>query len=363
MLKNVEWGKYKIEDVFEVLGTKSLDSNAVEFVSTGINFVGRTFYDNGIQGKIEKQYFEPNDPFTITATVIGNYKYVKLQRDPYYCSQNINKLTPKPIIKTWNLKTAYFFIANIQKFVSLYNGMQGGYKLNDIRNHYIELPIKNKEIDYEVMEKIISILEYKYILKIECHLKKNEINLNPQEKYALNILETTEFKDFLVTDIFTIKNTGNILSSWITENSGTTPYLCASAANNSVSSYIQYNEDYLDKGDCIFIGGKTFVVTYQKDDFFSNDSHNLTLKLKEEEHRNKICQLFLATCIKNSLGHKYSWGDSISSSKIKKDSISLPVKDGQPDYEFMENYISAIQKLTVKKVISYLDEKKSKLAS
>lgn len=38
----------------------------------------------------------------------------------------------------------------------------------------------------------------------------------------------------------------------------------------------------MDKGNCIFIGGKTFVVTYQEKDFFSNDSHNLTLRLKEE---------------------------------------------------------------------------------
>ncbi len=59
----------------------------------------------------------------------------------------------------------------------------------------------------------------------------------------------------------------------------------------------------------------------------------------------------------------FPWGIVLSSSKIKKDSISLPVKDDQPDYEFIKNYISAIQKLTAKRVISYLDEKKSKLAS
>ena len=39
--------------------------------------MGRTFENNGIQGKIEKQKFEPNNSNTITATVIGNYKYVR----------------------------------------------------------------------------------------------------------------------------------------------------------------------------------------------------------------------------------------------------------------------------------------------
>ena len=211
------------------------------------------------------------------------------------------------------------------------------------------------------MRDIISTLEYEYILKIERYLRENELELEikSNEKDALRNLENTIFKEFSIVDIFSIKNTGNILSSSIVENSGLIPYLCASALNNSVSSYIKYDEKYLDKGNCIFIGGKTFVVTYQKDDFFSNDSHNLTLTLNKEEHRNRICQIFLATCVKSSLGHKYSWGDSISSSKIKKDTILLPVNNNdQPDYAFMENYISGIQKIIVKKLITYLRKKK-----
>ncbi|WP_416202169.1 restriction endonuclease subunit S [Acinetobacter pittii] len=85
-------------------------------------------------------------------------------------------------------------------------------------------------------------------------------------------------------DIFNIKNTSNILSRDIIQDSGIIPYLCASSENNGVSSYISYDLKYLEEGGCIFIGGKTFVVTYQEKDFFSNDSHNLTLKLGEFKH-------------------------------------------------------------------------------
>ena len=146
-------------DLFEVLGTRSLDSNAIDFTDIGINFVGRTYDHNGVQGKIQQQKFEPNEPFTITATVIGNYKYVKFQVEPYYCSQNINKLTPKTIISKWNKKIAYYFVANIQKFVSLYDKQQGGYKLEDIKNHIIQLPTKNNKIDFEFMEDFIAQIE------------------------------------------------------------------------------------------------------------------------------------------------------------------------------------------------------------
>lgn len=229
-----------------------------------------------------------------------------------------------------------------------------------IKNTKINIPIKNGNVDFNLMSKLINNIITSHLLKIDNYLIENGMkntNITLLEEEALNTLEDIPFKEFKIVDLFNIRNTRNILSSWIVENSGSTPYLCASVLNNSVSSYIKYDDTYLDEGNCIFIGGKTFVVTYQKHDFFSNDSHNLTLTLNNERYKNRICQLFLATCIKSSLGHKYSWGDSISSSKIKKDNILLPVKDGQPDYEFMENYISAIQKLTVKKLISYLDAK------
>jgi Type I restriction modification DNA specificity domain len=130
--------------------------------------------------------------------------------------------------------------------------------------------------------------------------------------------------------------------------------LCASAENNAVSSYISYDEKYLDKGDCVFIGGKTFVVTYQEKDFYSNDSHNLVLYLKNDEKSNRAYQLFLAACVNKSLGHKYSWGDSISNRKIQKDKVSLPIKNGKIDFEFMESFMSEVEQERIADLEAYL---------
>ena len=131
--------------------------------------------------------------------------------------------------------------------------------------------------------------------------------------------------------------------------------MCASAENNAVSSYVFYDEKYLDKGNCVFIGGKTFVVTYQEKDFFSNDSHNLVLYLKNVEKRQKVYQLFLASCINKSLGKKYSWGDSISNAKIQKDKVSLPIKnDGNIDFEYMKSFMTELEEQQVTKLKAYL---------
>ncbi|WP_233707291.1 type II restriction endonuclease [Helicobacter cetorum] len=159
-------------------------------------------------------------------------------------------------------------------------------------------------------------------------------------------------------DIFEIKNTKNILARNIVKDSGTTPYLCASKENNAVNSYIAYNTDFLDRGDCIFIGGKTFVVTYQQKDFYSNDSHNLALYLKDMRSKNKLNQLFMITCIYKALNDKYSWGNSISNAKIQNDSILLPTtKHGNLDFKFMQNLINALMKHTIKGVVEYNNAK------
>ena len=169
------------------------------------------------------------------------------------------------------------------------------------------------------------------------------------------MLKNVEWGEFNIIDIFNVKNTGNILSRDIIENSGETPYLCASADNNAVSSYISYDEKYLDKGNCVFIGGKTFVVTYQEKDFYSNDSHNLVLYLKNDEKEIRHTNLFLAACVNKSLGHKYSWGDSISNRKIQTDKVSLPIKNGKIDFEFIETFMAELEAERISKLEAYLE--------
>lgn len=156
--------KYFLKDVFDIVWTKSLDSNAIDFIDNWVNFVWRTFENNGIQWKIFKRDFEPNEPFTITATVIWNYKYVKFQREEYYCSQNINKLTPNEKIFSWNKKIAYYFVTLVQKFVSLYDSQQWWYKLDDIKNFEIFLPTLWENIDFDFMENFIKAVE-KLVIK------------------------------------------------------------------------------------------------------------------------------------------------------------------------------------------------------
>ena len=229
-----------------------------------------------------------------------------------------------------------------------------------IMNYTVQLPVKDGKIDLNFMESFVAQLEAERIAQLEAYLAISGFDnyeLSEEELNALQEYSNLEFYEFNVLDVFTVKNTSNLLLSDIVKNSGKTPYLCASSENNSVSSYIEYDKKYLEKGNCIFIGGKTFVVSYQENDFFSNDSHNLALYLKNQNDQTKLNQLFIATCVSKSLSYKYSWGNSVSKTKIKCDKISLPVIDGKPNFEIMKTFISAIQKLVIKDVVIYSDRK------
>lgn len=166
-------------------------------------------------------------------------------------------------------------------------------------------------------------------------------------------LKNVKWGEYKITDIFDVKNTFNILSRDIVENSGTTPYLCASSENNAINTYIKYDTKYIEKGNCIFIGGKTFVVTYQEKDFYSNDSHNLVLYLKVGV-KSKSVFLFMASCIYRSLCKKYSWGNSISKSKIQNDVVILPTIGTDIDFDFMESFIAELEAERIAELEAYL---------
>ena len=346
--------------MFDVETSKGYDAGNLSFVPKGINtfeFIGRTKENYGVQGFVKKLRTEPNRENTISISQIGTV-HAQIRMNKWYSSQNIFTLTPK----NENLINLIVITA-IDKVLSRYKGYSSYPVLNTLKNHKIKLPTKYGKIDFIFMKTLISELEEERISELSAYLKVSRLDsyeLSTEEERVLKNINSIKWEERNITGecgIFNVKNTKNILSSEIVPESGNIPYLSASMDNNGVSSYISYKEELKDKGNCIFIGGKTFVVSYQEKDFFSNDSHNLALYLKDEEKANKINQIFLATCIKKGLGHKYSWGDSISNKKIQDDKIMIPIKNGNIDYEVINILISAVQKLVIKDVVIYADEK------
>lgn len=344
--------------MFEILTTPSF--NAEKLVcGEEYDYVTRTSFNQGVlrkTGFVNQANINEKGTWSLGLLQMDFF----YRKNPWYAGQFVRKIVPKIALND----------NSILYFTTLFNKQKQrllNVLVRDVdatfSDAYIQLPTKDGKIDFEFMDACIRELEEERIRELSAYLTVSGLDnyeLSSEEKEALENLKLLGWEEKDVTGqegVFNVKNTKNILSNDIKPNSGNTPYLCASADNNSVSSYIKYKEELKDKGNCIFIGGKTFVVSYQGVDFFSNDSHNLALYLKDEDKADTINQLFMATCIRKSLSYKYNWGNSISNKKIQNDKIMLPIKDGKIDFEFMELLISAVQKLVIKDVVLYADEK------
>ena len=361
MLSKVEWGEYKIIDVFNVKNTQCILSRDVSPEVNGTPYLCAGSENNAVSAyiKYDTRYLDNGNCIFIG----GKTLVVTYQKEDFYSNDSHNlALYLKNIFKA--SRATYLFLASC-----VYQGLKNKYSWGDsisykkIQSDKIKLPTLNGEIDFDFMERFVAELEAQRVAELEAYLTATGLKnyeLTVAEQKALEDFENGSgetWQEFKLIDVFKVKNTQCILSRDVEVKENGTPYLCASADNNAISSYISYNKKYLDKGNCIFIGGKTFVVTYQGDDFYSNDSHNLALYLKDSENATLITQLFCISCIKCGLGYKYSWGDSISFKKIQSDIIQLPVKKGAIDFEFMATFISAIQKLIIKDVVLYSDRK------
>ena len=365
-LKNVKWGEFRLGDLFEITNTLSFNADKLNF-GTEYDYVTRTSFNQGIlqtTGFVNAENLNESGVWSLGLLQMDFF----YRRKKWYAGQFVRKIIPKFDLTDSSI---LFFstILNQQKKILLSVLVRNVDET--FNNLQVQLPLKEnalafsnpcdniKNIDFDFMESFIRELEEERIRELNAYLLVTGLKdyaLSDEEENALEAFKTMQWGEFELPEIFNIKNTHNILSSEIVAESGTTPYLCASAENNGVSSYISYKDELLENGNCIFIGGKTFVVSYQKNDFYSNDSHNLALYLKEQ-NVTKANQLYLATCIYKGLSHKYSWGNSISGSKIKSDKFQLPTKDGKPDYATMETFIKAVEKLVIKDVVLYADSK------
>jgi len=265
--------------------------------------------------------------------------------------------------KYLNEKNALYIMTSIKKVITKKFAYNEKATKIALKNTLIELPVNNKdEIDYNYMEKCITTLEKDRIKKLSSFISTNgleDCELTEDEKKLLNCFQNGKipFSNFKIIKIFEVKNTHSILKSSIVPGSGTDPYVTAGEGNNSITTYISYDKSLIEEGNSIVIGGKTLVITYQPNDYYSNDSHNLSLYIREPEGKTEKVQLFLVSALYKSLNPLYSWGDSISKTKIKNDIISLPITEkGNLDFDFMKKYITIQEKVAAKDVLSWVNK-------
>lgn len=363
-----EWKEFKIGELFSVSSNPQLNKESFHFSTNGqYPYFTRTVFNNGILGYVD--YLDDEHKISGNSIAVGmlGMQFFYMPSD-FYAGQFTKTVFPK--FKEFNEKLAIYFIAFFNKLQKILQGVL----VRDFEKIFCEskmlLPAtRDGTPDFSYMERYIVELEQARVSELAAYLRAaglENYDLTAAEQNALDDFKNGKirFKEFKITGengIFSVKNTHSILKNQIIPNSGNYPYVTAGETNNSILTYISYDESFLEKGNSIMIAGKSMVITYQEKNYFSNDSHNLSLSLKIESNKTYKHFLFLVSALYKSLHNKYSWGDSISKEKIKKDHLWLPVIDDKNiDYNFMESFITAQQKLAIRDVVLWKDKILSK---
>jgi hypothetical protein len=123
--------------------------------------------------------------------------------------------------------------------------------------------------------------------------------------------------------------------------SGDIPYISSTKENNGVDNFIDPPSKMTIYSNCLTLNnsGSVGYCFYQKDPFVASD-HVTVLKLKNKEMTRNIALFFIP--IIETIKHKFNFAKEISDTRIAQEIIKIPVKNNEPDFAYMENYIENI---------------------
>lgn len=232
-----------------------------------------------------------------------------------------------------------------------------------IKDEVIQLPTKNKEIDFEFMEKFIAELEAKHIAELEAYLAITGLEnyeLTEKEKFALNKLNAIEWGEYKIGDLFFIKSSkkifhANYIKIYEKKIENSYPYVVRKTQDNGIRGYIKESEKYLNDANTLSFAQDTFSVFYQKIPFFTGNKVKI-LYPKTKKFNEKIADFIIS--VFNVRLSQMTWGTGSTTKTISEIDFKLPTKNKEIDFEFIENFISAIEKLVIKDVVKYAKKNK-----
>ena len=364
-LKEVKWGEFKIEDVLQWQSQKEIDPLKLEELKDESEnkypFYGQSTINNGIISyhQLTKKVLN-NEKGKPTILIHSNNQNIIYLETPFYLKDG-HGATSVLQCKELNKINQMFIIALINRVIkSKYSYNHKATKI-ELKKTIIKFPIKNRKIDFDFMESFISELEAYHISELEAYLAATglkDCTLNDREKEVLDAFEKGQitFNEFKIGDLFEINSSEKRFDANKVDISKTgNPYVVRTSLNNGIRGYINEDKVFLNEGNTISFGQDTATMFYQEKPYFTGDKIKI-VKSKDNKFNKINAQFFIATMTKSF--SSFSWGSSsFNVNIIANQLITLPKKAKQPDYEIMETFISAIQKLVIKDVVLYADKK------
>lgn len=358
--QNINYAKFKVSDVLDEPIAGNVDIQKKDISDEGEIVVTSGLTDYGIKGRTTRKAKVVKEP-SITIDMFGNVFY---RDEPYKLVTHgrVYGFTSK-LIK--NREIGLYLVSALRPLGAKfsYNNMMTWSKLKDLS---IELPVTPLGTpDFEYMEERIRELEEERIRELEAYLKVtglSDATLTDEEQMALNKMNNggITWKKFKLGDIldFTSIRQAKSQSAIPTDDNKSTrvPYIVQSTKNNMFrrnvnKQYLIDHDEPIIKGNCVALGVTLPAVSYQPDEFGGSQ-----LIVARSKWLNNKTGLFLATAIKKQM-YQFSYSHKPGMRIYKALDIDLPVTPaGDIDFDFMETYITAIEKQSIRGVIEYKDK-------
>lgn len=170
-----------------------------------------------------------------------------------------------------------------------------------------------------------------------------------------NMIVSSNWEYFKLGDIFTISKCKCGCAGDLVDGNEI-PYIGAKKDDNGIMKYVDFeeNQKLVSPGNSIIFicdgQGSVGYSIYQDCDFIGST----TLCYGRNEHLNKYNGLFLVTII-DLQRERFSYGRKWAPT-LKDTLIKLPAKDGEPDWQFMEDFIKNEWISGLKTNIPHFDE-------
>lgn len=308
-------------DIVKIDYGNKFDLQKMTFDMPSVNFVSRTALNNGISAKVDLIPDKlPYNEGCLTIALGGSIGATFYQNKPFYTGQNVAVLQFKENVSI----LSKLYLCQIIKFEVKNKFRAFGRELNKhIKTDFtVNLPSNDDGApDWDYMDRYMQTMHYKNI----------ESN-NYRDDYRINL---SNWKEFKIADIFSCSTTKAVDYEELIP--GETNYITRSSLNNGISGKIELIHNKLEMPNCITIGAEGKIAFYQNVEFLPG----VKVYTLRNQHLNKYNALFIVTIL-NMNCFRYSYGRARTLECIKNEIIFMPVKNNQPDWEYMENYIKSL---------------------
>lgn len=149
-------------------------------------------------------------------------------------------------------------------------------------------------------------------------------------------LETDKWDFFELNDLFIVKKGKRLTKADM--DLGHTYFIGSSDSNNGLTAKIDIEPIFEENTLTVNYDGSVAESYYQPIPFWALDSVNV---LYPRFKLNPFVGLFIVTIIRQEK-YRFNYGRKWGKDRMEKSIIKLPIKNGQPDYDFMEEYIKSL---------------------